>query len=391
MNIAVYRIYAVCMGVILFAASAASAAEYYWVPGATDWSAKESYANADGTAAGCVPSADDELAIPANCTVTLDCDNAAHFEIANRLERIKPLTSSSFIVIKVSDGKVVTFAPKVNAEKASASTGNLYSGGIIKHGSGTLIFGSGEGNNDYFTCITVEEGTLKLPQNVKRWNWRWYDLIAVSNGATLFTCSNPEGDALTAPFGLVGEGLVTNDCAKTCYLEVLGNMRNWSHEFAGQLTGNICLLNGRSRFDLSGTENTFYGGIRAKRDSATLYPVDTVMIGLKKIGKKSDKASSAGAWDPNYRIAYQDTREWANDFGSGYLYIGDGEETDKDFHVFRSDVEPNFFDAGAVGGITFKGIFRFTYKANQRFVIKGSNTQECRLNSKRRSLLKRVF
>ena len=362
---------------VLFAALSAMGAEYYWVPGATDWTAKESYANADGTAAGKVPSPGDELAIPENCTVTLDCDNAAHFEIANKLERIKPLTSSSFIVMKVSEGNVVTFTPKVNAEESSTSTVNTYSGGIVKHGSGTLILGSGDGNNDYFTCITVEEGTLKLPQNVKRWNWRWYDLIAVSNGATLFTCSHPDGSALTAPFGLVGEGIVTNDCAKVCYLEVLGNMRAWSHEFAGKLTGNICLLNGRSRFDLSGTENTFYGGIRAKRDSATLYPVDTVMIGLKKIGKKADKASSAGAWDPNYRIAYQDTREWVNDFGSGYLYIGDGEETDKDFHVYKSDVEPNFFDAGAVGGITFKGLFRFAYKANQRFVIKGSNTQEC--------------
>ena len=370
------------LGASLFCALAtmmASAAEYYWVPGKTDWTSKESYANADGTAAAKVPSAGDELAIPENCTVTLDCDNAEHFEIANGLARIKPLTSSSFVVLNVPDGEEVTFAPKVNAEESSTSTKNTYSGGIVKRGSGTLILGSGDGNNDYFTCITVEEGILKLPQNAKKWNWRWYDLIAVSNGATLFTCSDAgkEGSALTAPFGLVGEGTVTNDCAKASYLEILGNMRNWSHEFAGKITGNICLLNGRSRFDLSGTENTFYGGIRAKRDSATAYPVDTVMIGLKKIGMKSDKASSAGAWDPNYRIAYQDTREWVNDFGSGYLYIGDGEVTDKDFHVYRSDVEPNFFDAGAVGGITFKGTFRFAYKANQRFVIKGSNTEEC--------------
>ena len=115
------------------------AAEYYWVPGKTDWSSKESYANADGTAAAKVPSADDELAIPANCTVTLDCDNAAHFEIANKLERIKPLTSSSFIVMKVSDGNVITFEPKINAEKSSGSTGNIYSGGIVKRGSGTFI------------------------------------------------------------------------------------------------------------------------------------------------------------------------------------------------------------------------------------------------------------
>ena len=90
------------------------AAEYYWVPGKTDWTSKESYANADGTAAAKVPSADDELAIPANCTVTLDCDNAAHFEIANSLARIRPFETTSFLVVKVSEGKEVTFAPKVN-------------------------------------------------------------------------------------------------------------------------------------------------------------------------------------------------------------------------------------------------------------------------------------
>ena len=48
---------------VLLAALSATGAEYYWVPGATDWTAKESYANADGTAAGKVPSPGDELAI----------------------------------------------------------------------------------------------------------------------------------------------------------------------------------------------------------------------------------------------------------------------------------------------------------------------------------------
>ena len=92
----------------------AGAAEYYWVEGATDWASPTSYANADGTAAGCVPSAGDELAIPANCTVTLDCDNAAHFEVANRLERVRPLERTSFFVVKVSEGKEATFNPKIN-------------------------------------------------------------------------------------------------------------------------------------------------------------------------------------------------------------------------------------------------------------------------------------
>lgn len=143
------------MGIMLFVASAASAAEYYWVPGATDWSDKESYANADGTAAGCVPSTNDELAIPANCTVTLDCDNAAHFEIANRLSRVRPLERTSFLVVKVSEGKDITFNPKINYLGTGAYD-EWYRGGLIKRGLGTLVLGSGSGAYDYFTDITVE-------------------------------------------------------------------------------------------------------------------------------------------------------------------------------------------------------------------------------------------
>ena len=69
---------ALCM----IATMMAGAAEYYWVAGATDWASPASYANADGTAAGCVPSAGDELAIPANCTVTLDWGMGEFFTIA---------------------------------------------------------------------------------------------------------------------------------------------------------------------------------------------------------------------------------------------------------------------------------------------------------------------
>ena len=146
------------LGASLFCALAtmmASAAEYYWVPGKTDWTSKESYANADGTAAGKVPSPGDELAIPENCTVTLDCDNAAHFEIANSLARIRPFETTSFFVVKVSEGKEVTFAPKVNFNNAWSYAG-WYKGGLVKRGAGTLILGSGAGAHDYMTDITVE-------------------------------------------------------------------------------------------------------------------------------------------------------------------------------------------------------------------------------------------
>ena len=375
---------ALCM----IATMMAGAAEYYWVAGATDWASPASYANADGTAAGCVPSAGDELAIPANCTVTLDCDNAAHFEVANRLERVRPLERTSFFVVKVSEGKEATFNPKINYN-GSWDYAGWYKGGLVKRGLGALTLGSGSGSHDYMTDITVEEGILKLPQNAKQYSWRYYDLIAVSNGATLFTCSdsNKAGHTLTAPLGLVGDGIVTNDCANPCYLEILGSGRNWSHEFAGRLTGNIMLNNGRTHFHLTGVNNTFCG-IMAIRENLT-YESENVKIGLKKIGMKADPESSAGRYNSSYGLGYRDVREWRRNHGSGYLYLGNGETTDKDLYVYASGYyqetdavllhgeSPNYFDAGANGGVTFTGAFKMGDKYNQRFVLTGSNAAEC--------------
>ena len=387
MNTFAYRISTVCMEIMLFAAaSAASAAEYYWAPGATDWSDKESYANADGTAAGCVPSTNDELAIPANCTVTLDCDNAAHFEIANRLSRVRPLERTSFLVVKVSEGKDITFNPKINYLGTGAS-GEWYRGGLVKRGAGTLVLGSGAGHYDYFTDITVEEGTLKLPQNAQNQSWRYYDLIAVSNGATLFTCGTADksvGSTLTAPLGLIGEGVVTNDCTKACFLEIAGGGRIWSHEFAGRIAGSIILNNGYTHFNLIGTNNAFQG-IMAIRENSAEDTLQDVRIGLKKIGKKTDAESSAGKNNGSYGLGFRDTCLWTRNHGSGYLYIGDGETTDKDITVHATHKDgvapgfnPNFFDAGAIGGVTFTGRFQSSDGSmNHRFILTGSNTSEC--------------
>ena len=374
-------------GAMAMASLTVAAIEYQWVPGATDWTDPASYTNtAVAEVNTSVPGAGDVVAIPAGCTATLDCDNSADLDVVNSLSKIRPLTSSSYFVVVVSAEKgEVTLMPKVNFADSTAYEG-WYLGGIVKKGSGTLILGSGGGHYDYFTDITVEKGTLKLPQNASQYSWRFYDMIAVSNGATLFTCAdvNKAGAALTAPFALVGEGVVTNDCSARSFLEVLNNGRVWSHEFAGQLTGNIMLNNGRSYFNLTGTNNTFYGGIMAMRDDLNNYPLETVMIGLKKIGKKSDAASSAGKYNSSYRICYRDTRDWNRNHGSGYLYLGDGETTDKDFYVHATDKngiiqgeEPNFFNAGAYGGITFTGTLAMSDGVNHRFMLTGSNINEC--------------
>ena len=363
------------------------ATEYEWVPGSTNWADPASYTNKAVAAVNTtMPGSADDVDIPANCTATLNCDNADDLAAVNSIGRIRPMTKTSFFVVNVSDGKEVVLNTKINFDN-TANYAAWEKGGLVKRGGGTLVLGVGTGHYDYFTDITVEKGVLKLPQETSSWAWRFYDIIAVSNGATLFTCSTAnksEGNTLTAPYGLIGEGTVTNDCTTKCFLEVLSNGRVWSHEFAGQLTGNIRLNNGRNRFDLTGTNNTFYGGIMAMRDNVSSYPLETVMIGLKKIGNKADPASSAGRYNSEYGLGYRDTREWNRNHGSGYLYLGDGETTDKDFYVYASNYqttqlaeEPNFFDAGVNGGLTLAGAFTMGDNYNQRFILTGSNVNEC--------------
>lgn len=374
-------------------AFAATATEWYWVQGSTDWTSPSSYTNATGGAG--VPQSGDEVAIPKDVTAVLKFSDTANWAVANALARVRPLTTTSFFEIHVDGTDEATFNPKINFDGTSGYS-SWYLGGLVKKGTGTLTLGSGSGAADYFTDITVDEGTLKLPQNISGWSWRWYDLITVRKGATLFTCRAGTGAAgMTNPLGLVGEGIVTNDTdlATGCsFLEILGSGRIWSHEFAGELTGNIKLQNGRTGFCLTGVNNTFkvsnsveynYGSIAATRDleASPLPSVGNVYIGLKKIGKKGGEPSSAGCAE---KLHTADNRAYKNDAGgTGYLYLGEGEETDKDIIINKTADAYDFFDAGLFGGITFTGTLMMGPAAQQRFVITGSNTvNECVVRGK---------
>lgn len=371
-------------------AFAATATEWFWVQGSTDWTSPSSYTNATGGAG--VPQSGDEVAIPKDVTAVLKFSDTANWAVANALARVRPLTTTSFFEIHVGGTDEATFAPKINFDGTS-NYAAWQKGGLVKKGTGTLILGSGSGAADYFTDITVDEGTLKLPQNVSGWSWRWYDLITVRKGATLFTCRAGDGEAgMTNPLGLVGEGVVTNDTAKGCsFIEILGSGRVWSHEFAGELTGNIKLQNGRTGFCLTGVRNTFktpqttdynYGSIAATRDleASPLPSVGSVYIGLMKIGKKGEP-SSAGC---SSTLHTTDNRSWKNgEGGTGYLYLGQGEETDKDIVINKTADAYDFFDAGLFGGIAFTGTLKMGTAAQQRFVITGSNTvNECVVRGK---------
>ena len=360
------------------------ATEYEWVPGSTSWADPASYTNkAVAEVNTTMPGSSDDVDIPANCTATLNCDNADDLAAVNNIGRIRPMTASSYFVVNVpGENDEVTLMTKVNYDN-TANYAAWSKGGLEKRGAGTLILGVSSGNFTYFTDITVAEGTLKLPQETEG-SWRYFDVIAVSNGATLFICdkSNNAGGALTGAMGLVGQGVVTNDASAVCFLEILGSGRVWSHRFDGVLSGKIQLNNPRTRFDLTNPNNTFSGGVRAMREYG--YTYGESIIGLMKIGNQADAASSAGKYDTSYGLGYRDTRAWNRHYGAGFMYLGAGETTDKDIYVNASNYnttrlleDPNFFDGGPNGGLTLAGEFKIVDTYNQVFVLTGSNVNEC--------------
>ena len=96
-------------------------------------------------------------------------------------------------------------------------------GKIVKKGGGTLILAASgtmkygiTANQDYFTAIDLQQGTLKFPQNAVG-NMYFGDLT-MAEGTTLVTCgdvSNPSLGTATYLRSINGYGIVTNESGRT--------------------------------------------------------------------------------------------------------------------------------------------------------------------------------
>ena len=160
-----------------FATLVAEAGTYYFKENASDWSDPDSYTmNAGGTTAaetypgendtGCLPPGTYSIAVPSD-----------NFTVFSKVLRVMPAEPQRVqIVFNVADGTYT------NAAAIAYSTDNTYATGgfnyteIVKKGEGTLVLEAGgvltslNGKTyyDYYSDITVLEGTLKLPQHAER-------------------------------------------------------------------------------------------------------------------------------------------------------------------------------------------------------------------------------
>lgn len=343
----------VLMAHLLGASVSAFASNYTWKSGSTDWDSPDSYEE------GGKPTDGDIVKIPKNVTVTVDDDSVGFI---NKLLRIKLDDSTSTVIFNLTTNAVVT------CEILYTTTAyNLPYGTIRQNGDGIVTL-SAEGDTAYYANIIIAEGkTLKFKQDgASSGTQTYYGDVTVPSNATLFT----KFHGRTRVRGLFGYGMVTNVATSgTEYLDIYGRESATPTRFYGTIGGGIRVYS-RGNHYLMGTNNTFLGECSAYNYNGgrTLG-----ITGLVKIGKVGDP-SSAGRYGTLF------TREYAGCF----VYLGEGETTDKEFQFGVSTYRPNEFDAGAVGGITFTGKWKEWQAADtrmSRLVLTGSNTVECVLTN----------
>ena len=283
--------------------------------------------NPDNFEEGTAPKENDTVILPANgAAVYLSDSDLESFELASSLAHIRPAHTFAVtgkVVITVSDPSAVRkFNSPITFHLTQDSSLQPI---IVKKGAGILELANASESRAYHADIFVDEGTLMLPQSGSGLNISLGD-ISVSNNATLFaaTCG------FTTCAKLFCDGLITNASSSSVYFRPNGNGGIVTER--GCLAPNIRWYAG-GRIDILSGANTM---------SAYITAYEGGMTGLKKIGK-SGEVSSSGTCN-SLRVAER---------GGGFVYLGEGEETDKSFYAQNPAQGPFVFDAGANGGLVF--------------------------------------
>lgn len=358
---------------VCLASATAVASDYYLQPGKTDFSKTSSYL-VNGAEPAVLPGADDLVYLPDDESFEVSAPSASFTALA-AAGRIVP--NNNTLVVDVPNGSDTC---EMSAAFAYSGKAGEYAKGVIKkRGAGTLSLSGGTGGGlgaeySYFCDLTVEGGTLRMPQVSA--TTRYVGRVAVSNNAAFLL--SPEA-ATTRIAGLFGDGLVTNATATACTL----NIRcSWAArdrvDFAGRIGGPLSVMsNGVGSF--SGTNSTFSGGISLTHHvetSAGGVPFENYILGVANFGREGGPSAIG-----TNGIVYSSYR------GGRFRYLGNGETTDKKFivrleQIVNSDAVPFEIDGGAAGGLVLDGGEIDNKYANvpaaiPRILLSGTNASPC--------------
>lgn len=335
--------------------------------GVANWNLSSSYQE------GRLPSNGENVIIPEGIAVTLDASDVDSWSLVSNLGRIVPSASNSKLIVNVGTGEATLTTPFAAQNVQSSSD----IGELVKTGAGTLLLCSvgkfvNQDNGarcDYYVSLTVEAGTLRLPQNVSTAGNFWYGDIVLGENGTLETIALAPGVTIYPNMvvrTLTGSGTVTGTSDRQ--LQVGGTCT-----FSGKVTGTAVLaVNGK--VELVGTASDTSRAMSLSGNYDDLSATDAKGVAFVASFGEVGKASSIGS------AADLETGVW----GGGVVYLGSGERTDKNFKVRDQVLYPgyNFIDGGASGGLEWAGDWtQNEWHAEEtkvhRVVLTGSNVTEC--------------
>ena len=316
----------------------------------------------------------DTAQLNANTTAYVN-DMASLLVVSNLTQVTLNGSETSKIVFNVPEGETWGVGCYIRSGNQIHAAGYL-----VKRGKGTLKIKAPRDETGPYNCnITVEEGifdasTMHTASTAKN---TYMGVIAVSNGATFYA---PGNAAQTGPMnwhvrGFAGDGTITNLGPATVAVDLAsaqGNSWTWdgkTYDFGGDFRGSFTFAASRMRQFFSGTNSTFTS-FSPKGDDGT-YSAGEGTFGVMKFGNSGEPSS----------IGSGSYIRWIG--GGGFLYLGDGETTDKELQ-FQEGGHP-FIDGGAHGGLVFTTALEGGVKAghadyDKTLTLMGSNTTACALS-----------
>ena len=380
-RLAAGRPLAACCALFAFAATSAvqGGTTYYLKSGATDFTVQASYAtDAEGTqTATSLPGAEDQIVLPDNTTFAIAGDSA-DFAVLSGVRRVRP-RPNSVVEFTIAEGATSTFNAAFNWDadtKVWNKEDEIHCNGkIVKKGGGTLILAASgtmkygiTANQDYFTAIDLQQGTLKFPQHAVG-NMYFGDLT-MAEGTTLVTAgdiddaSKPVSTYLRS---ISGYGTVTNESGRSNGQTCSPYSRNiiYANEFHGKFCSPVKhWLDGR--FIQYGHETGMshiicvqsnYGHLNDGYDYGVYSFEDVALLG-----------------------PYPNIEFYGN--GAGFHYFGGVDATMDKLGMLYTRQYPAFFDAGWHGGLRCTGAWTVNADKDENavqkwLVLMGSNTVPC--------------
>ncbi len=358
--------YAMLMAAIVAGIADLSAAQYKFIPGSADYSSEGSY-SADiwnNNPSSVLPGNGDVVYVMGTDSIVIDASNEALWQTINGFGRISCWTNTGSFVISVPEGTTAKLNVPLCYSTYNREHNRWRSGSLVKRGKGCLELCANKGWS-YEANLIVEEGSLILPQNVEDKSM-YYNLLAVSNGATLHMANWAESVTEKGKIyftGLQGSGAVTADSSCFCYSH--GSL---STVFSGDLSDKVGVY--------WASDHTMLTDYARNLPSLSSYDYETytctkgAALSVPRIGVEN----SPSPLGTNKVITLGMAQS-----GAGIRYIGNGEVASKTLSVNHSQNSPSFLDGGPNGNLVWEGAINVGSSVPNmvKFEFRGDNTSPC--------------